>query len=460
MTKKIRVLTFGWEFPPHISGGLGTACYGLTKSLLKQGIDILFVVPKAHGDEEVSLINASEVFIPRARHPDEKPRGSESREKRPAAAIPGMEKMKIIPVASAIRPYTAADNPSITELEEWSYTPDATKTSTAKTGYAEATGTRAEVRFRFSGSYGPNLFEEVSRYGEVGGRIGLEHDFDIIHAHDWLTFPAGIAAKKASEKPLVVHIHATEYDRAGTHDVDIRVLAIEREGMEEADRIVAVSEWTRQILVSKYGVAVEKISVVHNAVTRRKRRPANKPSRLGKNMVTFMGRITYQKGPQYFVEAARKVLQRFPDTHFVVAGSGDLLPSMIERIAGLKLSSNFHFTGFLRGDQLDDVWSVSDVYVMPSVSEPFGITPLEAIRSGVPVIVSNQSGVSEVMPDAIKIDFWDIEALAGAICSVLRHKSLAKTLKKQSKKTLKDITWDNAARKLNNLYHEIAAKGK
>ncbi|HET9487431.1 MAG TPA: glycosyltransferase family 4 protein, partial [Chryseosolibacter sp.] len=191
-----------------------------------------------------------------------------------------------------------------------------------------------------------------------------------------------------------------------------------------------------------------------------KRRVSKKPARLGKNMVTFLGRVTYQKGPLYFVEAARLVLEKFPDTHFVVAGSGDLLPAVMERVASLGLSKKFHFTGFLRGQQVQQVWSVSDVYVMPSVSEPFGITPLEAIQSGVPVILSNQSGVSEVMPHAIKADFWDTESLAGAICSLLRHKSLAKTLKKHSKETLKDISWENAARKLNSLYHEIQANGR
>lgn len=452
---KLTVLTFGWEFPPHISGGLGTACYGLTKSLIRRGTEVLFVVPKVHGNEEIPLINASEVFIPYAG--DQRKKKSvgpvPSRERRWARRVPGVPATRVISVTSNIQPYTSTEHPPAEGLQAWNYEFRERDVVNIK-GVAEKA---AEVKYHFSGGYGVNLFEEVARYGEVGGSIGCEHRFDVIHAHDWLTFPAGIAAKKASGKPLVVHIHATEHDRAGTRNVDQKVFKIEKEGMDAADKIVAVSEWTKRILVSAYGVEEEKIVVVHNGVIGRKRTFAIKPARLGKHMVTFLGRVTYQKGPQYFVEAARKVIEKFPATHFVMAGSGDLLPSILERVAALKLSAHFHFTGFLRGQQVDQVWSVTDVYVMPSVSEPFGITPLEAIQSGVPVILSRQSGVSEVMPHAIKADFWDIDSLAGAICSVLQHKSLAETLRRHSKQSLKEITWDNAARNLNKIYHELSS---
>lgn len=446
MPNKLKVLTFGWEFPPHISGGLGTACYGLTKSLLKQGTEVLFVVPRARGDEEIPMISASDIFIPR----DQTPEAMLSEETTSVYSLSGAREMKVLTVLSEIEPYSAPQISLSSDIEAWNYE------ITERSGGFPAV---PAIRYRFTGTYGPHLLEEVRRYGEVGGAIGLQNDFDVIHAHDWLTFPAGVAAKRASSKPLVIHVHSTEYDRAGSHNVDNRVLEIERQGMEDADLIVAVSEWTKQILISKYGVKRAKIAVVHNGVMAGKRTGAHtQPLRIARNMVTFLGRITYQKGPHYFVEAARKVLEKFPDTHFVVAGSGDLLPAIVERVAALKLSTRFHFTGFLRSEQVNQVWALSDVYVMPSVSEPFGIAPLEAIQSGVPVIVSNQSGVSEVIHHAIKADFWDIDALAGAICSVLTHKSLVKTLRKHSKEQLKEISWDNAARKLIKLFHETRSK--
>ena len=455
MARKISVLTFGWEFPPHISGGLGTACHGLTRSLIKQGTGVVFVVPKAYGDEDIRLVDASEVFIPLAGHqvieagflPEVKPSVS---------AVSATGVLEVIRVTSAIQPYTSPEAFPATRLQQWNYV---IRERHASTGHGAGAPGR-EIRYHFTGAYGPHLLEEVARYAEVGGAIGGERRFDVIHAHDWLTFPAGIAAKKSSGRPLIVHVHATEFDRAGNNNVDNRVFSIEKEGLCQADRVVAVSDWTKHILMSKYGVAEERISVVHNGVTQHRAAARQKPLRLGRHTVTFLGRITHQKGPQYFVEAARKVLEKFPDTHFVMAGSGDLLPIMMERVASLKLSSRFHFTGFLRRHQVDRLWELSDVYVMPSVSEPFGITPLEAIQSGVPVIVSNQSGVAEVMPHAIKTDFWNTEALAGSICSVLGHKSLSRTLRKNSRETLKGITWDTAARKLNKIYHELASESR
>ena len=447
MTKRIRVLTFGWEFPPHITGGLGTACYGLTKSLMKQGTDILFVVPKAYGDEDIGVIDASEVVLGGEQAPAE---GS------PVRLTSFGAEMRVIAVSSAIRPYASAGPPT-QAIEEWNYVMERPATTPGKPVAGRVVG----KKYKFSGSYGPSLLQEVVRYGEVASAIAAAEQFDVIHAHDWLTFPAGIAAKKVTRKPLIVHVHATEYDRAGERNVDPRVLAIEKEGMQKADRVIAVSEWTKNILVSKYGIKREKISVVHNGiVSERRKAAAGGATRLGKFMVTFLGRVTYQKGPQYFVEAARKVLEKFPHTHFVVGGAGDLLPQIMERVAALRLSSKFHYTGFLKGAQVDQVWSVTDVYVMPSVSEPFGIAPLEAIRAGVPVILSKQSGVSEVMPHAIKADFWDTDALAAAVCSVLQHKTLAKTLKANATEALKTITWDTAARKLNKLYHEVNARTK
>jgi glycosyltransferase involved in cell wall biosynthesis len=268
-----------------------------------------------------------------------------------------------------------------------------------------------------------------------------------------MTFKAGIAAKKISGKPLIVHVHATEFDRAGIHG-NPDVHALEKEGFEEANHIIAVSDWTKNVIADNYKIAREKISVVHNGVTTKDTTSEFSDAFEGP-IVSFLGRVTYQKGPLFFVEAAEKVLKKFPHANFVVAGAGDLLPLMIERVASRKLSKNFHFTGFLREPFVNKVWAISDVYVMPSVSEPFGLTPLEAIQAGVPVIISNQSGVGEVMPHAIKVDFWNTNALAEAICSVLQYKGLSSTMKKNAFAELKNISWMKAAEKIKKLYYDI-----
>jgi glycogen synthase len=438
----MKVLMFGWEFPPHISGGLGTACYGLTKSLMQEGIQILFVVPRAYGDEELNLVDASNILI------SEPGRTMVAPETADQLRQTGME---LIHVYSGLKPYCPVSSTGeMYAVEEWSYRINTG--SSTKPGFIK----RKAKKYKFTGSYGPQLLEEVARYHEVAEALAKAHSFDIIHAHDWLTFKAGIAAKEVSGKPLIVHVHATEFDRS--QKVDKRIFAIECEGLEKADHIIAVSNWTKRILVTRYNIPEKKISVVHNGMVARKQTFRMKPERISNRIVTFLGRITYQKGPQYFVDAALQVLKKIPTVHFVMAGSGDMLPAMIERVAKLKLSSRFHFTGFLNAEQVARIWSISELYVMPSVSEPFGLAPLEAIHSGVPVIISKQSGVAEVMPHAIQVNFWEVDSLANAMYNVLRHKSLYKTLKKESKKSLQGITWKAAATRINHLYHEVISK--
>jgi len=443
---------FGWEFPPHISGGLGTACFGLTQALAKANTHVLFVIPKADAEttgDHVDLISASNVRVPVELN-------EESIEQSAGKSIPHYETqqtshIETLVVQSGIIPYTT---PAIISFEEssrpalniWNYQLPIVST--------QEKPNKVWIQYQFSGSYGPSLLEEVAQYGTTGGEIARQHSFDVIHAHDWLTYGAGIAAKKVSGKPLIVHVHATEFDRAGKN-IDERVYKIEQEGMEAADKVIAVSQWTKNIIVTKYHIPESKVEVVHNGAIQAKKRRNLKLPPIGKQIVTFLGRITFQKGPQYFVDAAAHVLKLFPDIHFVMAGSGDLLPEMVERAAKLKISSHLHFTGFLKGDQVDRVWAVTNVYVMPSVSEPFGISPLEAAHAGVPVIISNQSGVAEVMQHAIKIDFWNIEALADAICNLLKHQSLTRTLKHQSKEEISTITWDRAVKKINTIYHEL-----
>jgi len=425
----MRVLMFGWEFPPHISGGLGTACYGLTKALLNHDIDLLFVVPRAYGDEDtnkIGLINASDVEINTA-----DTRYSEL-----------LSRMSYITIDSTLVPY--ADDEEFYRI-----------TQKIDKGIKVENIRLSTQKFQFSGGYGKNLMEEVRRYALVGAEVARQNTFDIIHAHDWLTYMAGIEAARISGKPLVVHMHATEFDRSG-ENINTQVFEIEKAGMEAADRVVAVSNLTRNIVISRYGINPEKVVTVHNGVEPSE---ASSYQRFDKNfdekIVTFLGRITFQKGPEYFVEAANKVLKTNPGVRFVMAGSGDMLRKMIRRVARLGISHRFHFTGFLKGDDVDRMFGMSDVYVMPSVSEPFGISPLEAMQSKVPVIISKQSGVAEVLQYAVKVDFWDIDAMADAINGLLHYEALPEMFKKFGKAEVENLKWDHAGKKVKDIYKEL-----
>lgn len=477
----MKVLMFGWEFPPHISGGLGTACFGLTQSLVEQDVKVLFVAPRLYGDEpgrDVQLINASDISIKTdARTQRALPMHKTKLQSSVSASGSGAKRLKRGPTPGdsdgklthiqapvALSPYDMPENHNNSKpLTAWNYTflsganDAAPDESRQEEGGKSSEGKSPGTRYRFSGTYAHNLLEEVERYAAVARMVSARYKFDVIHVHDWMTFPAGIAAKKVSGKPLVAHVHSTEFDRSGD-GINAAVFDIEKKGMIECDAIIAVSNWTKDILVSRYGIEERKVTVIHNGIIPREQREGFDFPDFASHFVTFLGRVTHQKGPRFFVEAAARVLQEFPDAHFIVAGAGDLLPQMIERAAQLNMSGNFHFTGFLSGEQVDQVWSMTDVYVMPSVSEPFGIAPLEAIQGGVPVILSNQSGVSEVMPHAIKVDFWDVKALAGAICSVLRYESLSHVLRQNSRQHIRHLTWNKAASNVKTLYNELTGK--
>lgn len=444
----MKVLMFGWEFPPQISGGLGTACYGLTTALVAEKVQVIFVVPKLNGDEPdngSTLVNASHV----------KKSGRIMQEsidfETNSYKIITESGITTIEIPSTLSAYNLAHTEGpLLDIQHWNHAYSVLETSHEQ---HERNSSASDDSYAFKGGYGPQLIEEVFRYANVAAEIASTHEFDVIHAHDWMTYPAGIAAKRLSGKPMIVHVHATEFDRAGSNGSEM-VYTIERQGLAEADSIVAVSNWTKRVLVKEYNIDPDKITVVHNGVIPEIQTEAVKQP-LGSHVVTFLGRITYQKGPEYFVEAAEKVLRVFPDAHFIMAGSGDFLPQIIEKVARMRLSSRFHYTGFLKKKEINQVLASTNVYVMPSVSEPFGITPLEAIQREVPIIISNQSGVSEVMHHALKVDFWDTDALSQAICSVLQYKGLSSELKKNAGKAINTITWEKAAKNLSNLYHEL-----
>ena len=427
---------FGWEFPPHIAGGLGTACYGMTRGLARNDVEVIFVMPRASGDEDerfVKVVNASDV---EARYCDSTVAGADDI----------MRKISFIHIDSNMVPYISPE-------EFATY-----RESYERTGkkFWEREGDSWTQRYTFSGKYGANLMEEVARYAVVAAEVArqLEGQFDVIHAHDWLTYFAGIAAKRVSGKPLVVHMHATSFDRSSGDNIDTRVYDIERAGMAAADRVIAVSNLTRNICIEKYGIPAERVVTVHNAV-----RFSNKETELPERgvedkIVTFLGRITYQKGPDYFVEAAAKVLKRVPNVRFVMAGSGDMMNHVIRRVARLGIADRFHFTGFLKGDDVDKMFQLSDVYIMPSVSEPFGISPLEAMRSNVPVIISKQSGVAEVLDYAVKVDYWDVDAMADAIYGFVKYPALAKMFSTKGLEEVTGLKWNNAAAKIKDVYED------
>lgn len=427
---------FGWEFPPHIAGGLGTACYGMTRGLARNGVEVVFVMPRAYGDEDqrfVRVVNASDVETIGTRDHE----FSEEL----------LEKVSFIHIDSNMLPYISP--------EEYAAYHD----EFVRSGRTHEWTDVWKQRYTFSGKYGANLMEEVARYAMVAAQVAkdLEGQFDVIHAHDWLTYFAGIAAKRVSGKPLVVHMHATEFDRSG-ENINRRVYAIEKAGMQAADRVIAVSELTRRIVIGKYGIPAEKVVTVHNAVRFGESEDAVPERAVKDKVVTFLGRITYQKGPDYFVKAAAKVLQRVPDVRFVMAGSGDLMNHVVRRVAQLGIADRFHFTGFLKGGEVQRMFRLSDVYVMPSVSEPFGISPLEAMRSGVPVIISRQSGVAEVLDYAIKVNYWDVDALADAIYGLLTYPALGRMFASKGLEEVTGLKWTNAAAKIKTVYETVVAE--
>ncbi len=398
---------YGWEFPPHNSGGLGVACYGLAKSLVEEGVDLRFVLPRKYEalDSGAKMIYADE---------SEPLNGTQVRHF--ASGYINEDRLKFL-----------------------------------KSQYPEL-------------QYGPSLYDEVLKYAALSPLVALRNQPDVIHAHDWLCYPAGIAAKRITGAPLVVHVHATEFDRAG-FDSQNPINEIERRGMHEADKILTVSEYTKRIIVEHYGVDPNKVEVVYNGVDVEDTVPVDviendmkKLRDAGWNVILFVGRFTMQKGPDYFLESAKKVLKYKPNTLFVMVGSGDMERQIIDRAAYLGIGDKVVFTGFARGADLEKLYACSDLMVMPSVSEPFGLVPLEALLKGTPVIVSKQSGVSEVLNNALKVDFWDTDEIANKVLSVLEHKSLKETLEEEGGKEARAQIWKKVAERCIVVYKNMVKK--
>ncbi|MBN1525479.1 MAG: glycosyltransferase family 4 protein [Spirochaetales bacterium] len=428
----MKVLMFGWEFPPFISGGLGVACYGIVKGLNNNNVEIKLVLPTTGGqktDLPVEICPADKIVI------------SETYKKKLAQTMSSTTGKEML--SGIISPYET----SVSGGDFF---------NRYQNMINELNIQGKDTILAFTGNYGRDLMAEVFRYSIIGEFLGSLGDFDIIHAHDWLTILAGVGAKRLSGKPLVIQIHATEVDRSGS-SINSNIFNIEKYGMEQADRIIAVSYYTKNIIVNKYGIDPHKVTVVHNAVEKK-----TQLERLGiqKNLdekyVLFLGRVTMQKGPDYFIEAANLVLKKIKNIRFVMAGSGDMMPRLIERAAALKITDRFHFTGFLNNrQQVERMYAMSDLYVMPSVSEPFGITAFEALLYDVPIILSKQSGVAEVLRGAMKVDFWDVPKLASAIVTLLEDEKLSKEMVESCKHELQDIHWNTASQKIKNLYHSL-----
>lgn len=375
----MKVAMIGWEYPPFKVGGLGTHCYGLTRSLADKGVSVDF-------------------YMPKTKH----------------SASSDRENLVIKEVGeTTIFPYDRPDSKEI------------------------------------AGQF----FEAVYKYNalvasKVDFAVKVQGKYDAVHCHDWLTMKAGIALKEKLDIPFILTVHSTEYDRSGWLYPNQWFIDIEREGMEKADRIIAVSHFTKRVIVEKYGINADKISVVHNAVY-----PIGEGEK--QNVVLFLGRLTIQKGPEFFLKAAKKVLELEENCKFVVAGMGDMLPQLIDEALALGIANNVIFTGLLTEDEVRHIYQIASVYVMPSVSEPFGITALEAVSAGTPVIVSKTAGVSEAFNNCLRVDFWDTDEMANKVVSLLRYEPLWNTIAEQGKQEIELFTWDRVAENTLSVYRDV-----
>lgn len=377
---------FGWEFPPFQAGGLATATVGLVKGLLRNRTDVTLVVPfpaETSPIPELRLVSADG---------------------------PAEDQLVIHRIPSPMTPYGGAVE------------------------YQEILSTIKGKSRRASAVYGADLFEEIARYASLAGGIAAREPHDVIDTHDWITFAAGIEARKVSGRPLVAHLHATEFDRAG-EGTNPEICRREWEGLTAADRVIANSHALKRIAVERYGIPAGKIDVVHWGIdgdgfsgAEPLQNPFVSPvagrARRRVPIVLFLGRVTWQKGPDYFIEMAGRVARFLPAAKFIVAGQGDMLPRLIQRAAELGIADRVHFAGGVGGKDVHRLYRMADVCVMPSVSEPFGLVALESLRNGTPCIIPKTAGVAEVVSNAFKVDFWDVDAMTNQIVALIRYPAL------------------------------------
>jgi glycosyltransferase involved in cell wall biosynthesis len=402
----MKVLTFSWEYPPAKNGGLGVACFGLTRELLASGVAVTVVLPKTQetsGDARV-LFADTERLVRMGENAD-----------------------------ILFGPYNQAST-----MVESIIGYDATGNPIYKTR---------------------SILEEAHRFAHQAALIAHMEDFDVIHAHDWTSYLAGVAAKITSGKQLVLHVHATSFDQAASDNVDPSIFKIEKETFELADKVVTVSNYTRDIVVNKHGIDASKVEVVHNGCDTEEVRELvptlAELKRQGKKIVLYHGRISIQKGVDYFVRAARRVVDVDPDVVFVISGWGDMITQVIEQVGSMGLSENVRFAGALWDEDRDRMYQSADLFVMPSVSEPFGLVPLEALHHGTSSVISKQSGVAEVLSHALKVDFWDVDEMANQILSALRYPVVREQMVTEGRMQLLGISWKVAAQKVKQLYQHL-----
>ncbi len=412
----------GWEFPPFFAGGVGMVCYELTKAFSKRNdIQVTYVMPYGPKDLHSGHVRllAADNLIPNSR-------------------------IQVRKISSLLSAYMSPEE----------YMQQLKQLELKQLGMKEGDSTVGKDNtFKL---YGANLLQEVYRFAEKVKLLAMEEDFDIIHAHDWTTFPAAIALKELTGKPLVVHVHITEFNKSGGAGVNQQLYEIEKLGMQKADGIIVVSNLIKNMCISHYGIPAEKIFVVHNAnIEMDEGMDYISDIKKYNKIVLFAGRVTLQKGPEYFVHAAKKVCEYRDDVKFIMAGSGDMLNRMIDLAAHLGIADKFIFHGFYTREDAEKFYSMADVFVMPSVSEPFGVVPLEAMMKRTPTIVSKQSGVSEVLNHTLKVDFWDTDEMANKILALLNYSPLHIELTNRGYQEAKTLTWDVPAQKCIDLYHRL-----
>jgi len=440
----MKILMFTWEFPPLISGGLGMACYGMVKALLSQGIKIDLVLPTKEMvyfplREEGDADTLPAIFLETEKQKEYVKRTFSTMH----------ERLEYIGISSHPESYF-----NLSEIKDY-------VTATKKTSWLSEIVTTeeynlfSEVTANLIGE--EDLMRKVQEYTIRANRIARILDYDLIHVHDWLTYPSGILAKQISRKPLIVHIHATEFDRAGGTG-DERIHKIEHLGMTYADKVIAVSQYTAQMVMSRYRIDTGKIRIIHNAFTVSEATLHNKKRIFKGPTILYLGRVTLQKGPDYYLDIANKVLQVHPEARFILAGTGDMQRQILRRSAALRLKNRFLFTGFLNRKQVERILQAVDIYVLPSVSEPFGISPLEAMAYGITAIISKQSGVAEVVHNAFKIDYWDIDLWTETINQLIENPEECTKIGMEGRKEVQKIEWEDAADKIRQLYAETLSE--